>query len=356
MKLAPPVAGLLCLAVAMGIGRFAFTPALPMMELAVAAGGWLAAANYGGYLAGALTAGAFRGGPQGLIRAGLVIVAVTTVAMGLLDSFTAWMVLRFAAGVASAWVLVNVSSLASSRPDVVFSGVGVGIAAAGLACLALVLAHATADEAWLALGALAVVATGLLWRVPVSGTTATPSASPPSRVVRSNALLVACSGAFGFGYIVPATFLPAMAKTLVGGGPAFGLVWPVFGLAAAASTLLAGRLRRRFGDRNVWAASHLAMAIGVAVLLLPGAPAVALAVSALFVGGTFMVATMTGIQEARRIAGAGARPLIAAMTSAFAAGQIAGPLVVAFLDDTAASLAAAALLLAASAYILRRIP
>jgi MFS family permease len=339
----------------MGIGRFAFTPVLPMMELAVAAGGWLAAANYVGYLVGALTAGALHAGPQALIRAGLAIVGVTTVAMGALESFTAWIVLRFAAGVASAWVLVNVSSLATTRPEVVFSGVGVGIAAAGLACLALVLAHASADEAWLALGALAAVGTALLWRVPVSGAAAAPS-SAPSRVVRSNALLVACYGAFGFGYIVPATFLPAMAKSLVGGGPAFGLVWPVFGLAAAASTLAAGRLRGRFGDRNVWAASHLVMAIGVAVLLLPGAPGLALAVSALFVGGTFMVATMTGIQEARRIAAAGARPLIAAMTSAFAAGQIAGPLVVAFLDDTAASLAAAALLLAASAYILRRIP
>ena len=355
MRLAAPVAGLLCLAVAMGVGRFAFTPLLPMMELTVAAGGWLAAANYVGYLAGAVTAGALRSGPQGLIRAGLAIVAVTTMAMGLLDSFAAWTLLRFAAGVASAWVLVNVSSLASTRPEVVFSGVGVGIAAAGFACLGLVLAHATADEAWLALGALAVVATAALWRVPVSGAAATPTAAPP-RVVRSNALLVACYGVFGFGYIVPATFLPAMAKSLVGGGPAFGLVWPVFGLAAAASTLVAGRMRGRFGDRNVWAASHLAMAVGVAVLLLPGAPGLALAVSALFVGGTFMVATMAGIQEARRIAGAGARPLIGAMTAAFAAGQVAGPLVVAFLDDTAASLAAAALLLAASAYILRRIP
>src|SRR4029077_6281166 len=49
-------AGLIALAVAMGIGRFAFTPVLPMMQvdrgMSVAAGAWLASANYLGYLVG----------------------------------------------------------------------------------------------------------------------------------------------------------------------------------------------------------------------------------------------------------------------------------------------------------------
>ena len=47
------LAGLLSLAVAMGIGRFAFTPMIPLMlqdgQLDVAAGGWVAAANCAGY-------------------------------------------------------------------------------------------------------------------------------------------------------------------------------------------------------------------------------------------------------------------------------------------------------------------
>ena len=53
-------AGLAALAVAMGIGRFAFTPLLPMMQddagVSLAQGGYLASANYLGYLAGALWA------------------------------------------------------------------------------------------------------------------------------------------------------------------------------------------------------------------------------------------------------------------------------------------------------------
>jgi len=49
----------MALAVAMGIGRFAFTPLLPLMvrdgSLAESAGAWLAASNYLGYLASSLT-------------------------------------------------------------------------------------------------------------------------------------------------------------------------------------------------------------------------------------------------------------------------------------------------------------
>lgn len=57
--------GLVALAVAMGIGRFAFTPLLPLMmrdgTLTAAAGAEWAAANYGGYFIGALSASWFSG-------------------------------------------------------------------------------------------------------------------------------------------------------------------------------------------------------------------------------------------------------------------------------------------------------
>ena len=52
------LAGMAALAVAMGVGRFAFTPLLPMMlsdgVITLVDGSWLATANYVGYLLGAL--------------------------------------------------------------------------------------------------------------------------------------------------------------------------------------------------------------------------------------------------------------------------------------------------------------
>ena len=74
------------------------------------------------------------------------------------------------------------------------------------------------------------------------------------------------------------------------------------------------------------------------------------ALCALLVGGTFMVMTMQGLREARRIAGADASRLMGAMTASFATGQIIGPLyasrLVLWTGGFTASLLTAAVLMA----------
>jgi MFS family permease len=140
-------------------------------------------------------------------------------------------------------------------------------------------------------------------------------------------LLVLCYGTFGFGYIVPATFLPAMAQQLVSDPLVFGLTWPLFGLAAALSVAAAARWLPGWPRRRVWALAQGTMALGTALPLATQA-LWALAASAVLVGGTFMVATMAGLQLVREQFPANPTPLLARMTGAFAAGQIAGPLLV----------------------------
>jgi MFS family permease len=365
------VAGLLALAVAMGIGRFAFTPILPMMiedaGLSMADGGLLASANYAGYLLGALTAMAVRVRHETAIRAGLIAIAVSTLAMGLPLPLALWLLMRALAGVASAWVLIAVSSWSLEtlaryqRPllsSVVFAGVGVGIAIAGVLCLVLMHSGAGSSQAWLALGLFSVAVTVAIWRF-FAHSSETGSPRHGSRAAyRWNAdaiRLVACYGLFGFGYIIPATFLPVMAKKALADPALFGWSWPVFGLAAAVSTLAVAMLIRRVGNRRLWTASHFIMAAGVALpVVWPHIAAVFLA--ALLVGGTFMVVTLAAMQEARRVAGSAATVLIAAMTASFAAGQIVGPLLVAYAfqgeSGFSHALLVASLLLAASAVAL----
>jgi MFS family permease len=161
--------------------------------------------------------------------------------------------------------------------------------------------------------------------------------------------LVLCYGAFGFGYIIPATFLPAMAKEIVPDPRVFGWAWPAFGAAAVVSTVYSARLSEA---RTAWIGGCLVMALGVAVpLVVPGLAGIL--ASALLVGGTFMVITMAGMQEARRAAGPQARALMASMTAAFALGQILGPLTVILLPrGFSPALILAASILALSALLL----
>ena len=375
------LAGLAALAVAMGIGRFAFTPILPMMlqdagsnaassGLTVVAGGWLASANYLGYFAGAVWAGMGHvARVQGAfaIRAGLAAIALSTLAMALDAGFATWALLRFIAGVASAWVLVHTSAWVLERTaplgrpilaGVLFAGVGTGIVVAGGVCVILMNAHAGSASAWLLLGILSIATTALLWPVFRTSEANKTIAGADHRWSWAHARLVAAYGAYGFGYIIPATFLPVMAKQVVSDPAVFGWAWPAFGAAAALSTLGVALLAGRYGNRAAWIASHVVMALGVAApVFWPGVGGIALA--ALCVGGTFVVITMVGMQVARSVAGTLAPRLMAAMTAAFAAGQIAGPLSVSLLVGAGGGFAGAllfagAVLLAGAALLLRK--
>ncbi len=341
--LSTAVAGLMALAVAMGVGRFAFTPILPMMQvdvgLSLRAAGWLAAANYLGYLIGALCAA--RLSPAWAIRGGLLLIAVVTFGMGIGTNFIGWLVLRLLAGIASAWVLVHVSVWALERllawhrsalSGVVFAGVGIGIAGAGALCVALMRTEVDSAHAWRVFGVASLVLTAALWTAFRPGGRRARSAQIARREPRiawnaDKLRLALCYGAFGFGYIIPATFLPALARRFVADPALFGWAWPVFGTAAALSTVAAARWLHAVDDRRLWATAHVLMAVGVVLpVLWPGLTAVLAA--AFLVGGTFMVVTMAGLREARRVDSAAATAFIGALTAAFAVGQMLGPLAV----------------------------
>lgn len=335
---------MLTLAVAIGIGRFAFTPILPMMQkdagLTLAAAGWLASANYVGYFIGALSAIWIRARSAAIVRGSLAAIAVLTAGMGVIEYPLAWLALRALAGIASAWALVfgsawvlrRLSAMDSHRlGGVVFGGVGLGTALAGGLCLVLLQLEWSSDRAWIAMGATAMLFTVMTWR-GYAGTVAPAAATAgvgPQRL-SAHMRMILSYGCFGFGYIIPATFLPAMARDVIADPAIFGLAWPIFGATALISALAAGWLSTHLTYRTLWIAAHFILAFGVAVpAIWPGIGGIAL--SALCVGGTFMVATMAGMQEARRVAPDNAASLMAAMTAAFAIGQILGPILVSIL-------------------------
>jgi hypothetical protein len=257
--------------------------------------------------------------------------------------------LRFLAGVASAWVFVATSvwclgALASRNAAAasgwVYAGVGIGIVLAGALCLVAAAAGARSASIWLQLGGLALLLAGpVFWVIArLSASPATPPTAPaaaPHAATAGTAGLVACYGVMGFGYILPATFLPVLARSVVDDPLAFGLAWPVFGATAALSTWLGARGLRAATRLRTWAVCQLAMGVGV---LLPAlwANVWTIMVSAVLVGATFMVITLAGVQEMRARAPGRASRGVGRITAAFALGQMAGPAVSSLLLHTTA--------------------
>lgn len=326
----------------MGIGRFAYTPVLPVMLadnlLDMGSAGAIASVHFVGYAMGAFAAAYMIRSPRAMLLGSLSMISASTLAMGVADNHAVWLGSRWLAGFCSALVLVIVSTYhirhlsgqaQHNLQGWVFAGVGTGIMLVGTGVLAMMVMTATSQAMWLGFGGLALAATAYLFvqqadvfRAPAESTGTSENCQTPL----SWAVILPYA-AMGFGYIVPATYLPVMAKETLSSPLIFGLGWPVFGAAAAVSTILIGRFQARYSNRQIWLVSQVVMALG---LLAPvvSQSILAIIIAALCVGGTFMVITMVGMKEAHRIAGpADAQRHVAAMTFGFAMGQIAGPFI-----------------------------
>ncbi|CDX12888.1 conserved membrane hypothetical protein [Mesorhizobium plurifarium] len=369
-RLAPlrlALAGMVALAVAQGIGRFVYTPILPgMMEglhLTPADAGWIASANYLGYLIGAFAAaGDWAHGRERLLMfAGLAATAVLAGLMGLNETMAAFLLIRFFAGLASAFVMVFMASIVFShlaeagRGDLQalhFGGVGAGIAVSSALLAILVSEHADWAAGWLWSGALSAVGLVIVMLLAGSATPANGVDGPEPALPKDWSLvkMILAYGLFGFGYVVTATFLVAIVRQGGGGRVFEATVWMVAGLAGFPSTWFWQKLAGRIGLYAAYAATCLIEVVGVtASVAVKGAAGPLIA--GVLLGGTFIAITALGIQIGRQLAPRAPRRIFAVMTAAFGLGQIVGPIAAGLLAQasgnyTLASIMAAAALLA----------
>ncbi len=364
------IAGLVALAVAMGIGRFAFTPILPSMMaqqgIGPDAAGLIAAANYGGYLAGAVAASMSwaAGRERGLVIVALACSAALLAMMALTGEVWLLCLIRFLAGLASAFVMVFAASLvlgqpaAAGRPwvqSVHFAGVGMGMAVSSIVAGSLSLGRQPAETLWLAMAAIGLVAIPAVgWLVPRPASRSGVAASVEPKLEWTPPLLslTVAYGLFGFGYIITATFVVAIVRD-GGGSPAFEmLVWLVTGIAAAISVAVGQPIAARYGPLRLFTVGCLVEAVGVAASVLLPSPAGPL-IGGGILGGTFVLITAYGLQAGRLQAPLSGRRVFASMTAIFGIGQIVGPVFAGWLSAstgsyTAASLVAALALVAAA--------
>jgi len=348
------LAGMVSLAVAMGIGRFAFTPLLPMMmadgvvDLPTAS--LLASANYLGYLIGALVCTfqpwlAQRVGWHGpvnapaLVRGGLAATALLTAGMWLpLPAF--WPALRLAAGMASAvvfvytsgWCLAQLARLGTPAiGGVIYAGPGAGIVVSGLAATSMVAWQWRAAAGWWVFGVLAALLTAAIWRVFDPRLPMAPAATPHPQAPAQGGhgrleigLLALAYGLAGFGYIITATFLPVIARQSLAESRWLDMFWPIFGLGVVIGALAASRIRAPGDMRVRLAVCYVVQALGIAAPLL--SPTLAgFALGSLLLGLPFTAITFFALQEVRRLRPAQVPSYIGLITVTYGVGQIVGP-------------------------------
>jgi predicted MFS family arabinose efflux permease len=294
------LSGLCASLVGVGLALFAYTPLIP----ALIAAGWftpaeaayIGAANLAGYLAGALlarrTAAPFGGAAA--LRGTMALATAAFFACSSPVSFGWFLVWRFAAGLAGGvlMVLAAPAVLPHVPParrgfasGVIFTGVGLGIAASGT--LVPLLLRVGLAETWGGLGLLALVLTLLAWSGWPASATA-EAAIPVRRPARPPHAALTCLYAEyalnAAGAVPHMVFLADFAARGLGLGLHYGAwCWLVFGLGAVAGALLAGNAADRIGFRRMLRLAFLIQACGSLVLAIAPEPA-ALFASSLVLG------------------------------------------------------------------------
>ena len=202
-----------------------------------------------------------------------------------------WPTLRFAAGVVSAYVLLQSSGWclaqlaargAPSLGGVMFAGPGVGIVGSGLLGGAMVAWQWRASTAWIVFGLLAALLTAAVWSVfrreheaPLQNGHGRAGRDGGAFAVRARlaarrrtasaevGVLAFAYGIAGFGYIVTATFLPVIARAAIPGSPLIDLFWPIFGGGIVCGALLSARISAAIDRRRLLAGAYAMQAAGI---------------------------------------------------------------------------------------------
>jgi MFS family permease len=340
MALRTALSGFVMLVVAMGIGRFAFTPQVPLMiadgQLTLTSAGLVAAMNYLGYLLGAWDAMRAHRGVEGRLYAGIIGAVALTFLSAWADN--AWLhgLLRLVIGAMSGWAMVltaawtNERLAHAGRPGLsaaVFAGPGAGIALSGLLAVYIHAQLLSAAQGWLLYGLLALILIAFVSRwLPRPGDFHRPGGQPePLRLTVNLKRLVWSYSLAGFGYILPATFLSQMAAARFPGSLFAQFLWPVFGAAAVVGIGLSILLRGVGHSYQRLAIVLWLQGLGVlAAWLVPGMSG--LVIGALLVGGGFLCAVQLSLFYGRELAPQHTRYMAGLLTTGYAIGQLIGPM------------------------------
>lgn len=338
--------GIIALMIVMGIGRFAYTPILPYMNVTKSMAGYLASLNYLGYLAGTLFISFIhlRRNETVYLKFFLVLNMFTTLLMGMVNHSAFWYLFRFFSGFSSGVVFVLVSSIVlqvlkkhkmQTYNGLFYSGVGIGILLCSLLVPFFIRINGW-NGAWIGLGWTSLFLCPVVF-LSIRNSTENPRLQPSESSAIDNdqqhpfyIWLLLSYGCEGIGYIITGTFLVDMVKEIPNLNQFAMLSWAFVGLAAAPSCILWSWIANKYGYIKSLYAAYMLQAAGMLLpLILPNFIGVLL--GALLFGGTFMGITTLAVSKIQYWSSKNSSKLIGYLTAVYGLGQIIGPIVASIL-------------------------
>jgi len=343
------IATILAFAVAMGIGRFAYTPILTtMLEAQVLTehvAAKLAAYNYLGYLLGAIicTFVHYTRTRIFLLKLSLFVSATSTLAMGFTEIPILWVILRLLSGVASAGIFLLASGIAldqlfkQNKPQLagwLYSGIGVGIALSGAIVLSLQ-NSVTWQYHWISLGIISLVFILPCWffmarpdQVMTHHHEETEEKTPYFNLPLL--LLITAYFLEGTGYIISGTFLVNILHQIPELNAISYWSWVIVGVAAIPSSIFWAYLGQRLSYSRALILAYAIQAVGIALPALSTHP-IAGIIAAVTFGGTFIGIVMLTFKLAKQLATSHTTFIISFATAVYSVGQVIGPLLADYL-------------------------
>ncbi|HAR5807224.1 TPA: YbfB/YjiJ family MFS transporter [Staphylococcus pseudintermedius] len=338
--------GMIALFIVIALGRFAYTPILPFMQLDTGLDnksvGLLATFNYLGYLIGAMLPIFYIMKNKVFdLKCYLLLNVATMLLFGVTDHFVIWSLLRLLNGISSGAVFVLASNIVLEAlhlarregiAGLLYSAVGLGLFSSSL-FIFLYIDVTHWRETWIWLGSAAFILTLIiivcLRENPTLPEPASHKAHGPEKVIRYSkkfyipfAIAYFCEGA---GYIITGTFLVAIVKTMPTLSEYAALSWMFVGLGAIPATVLWSMIGQRIG---ICLSVILAFLLQIVAVLMPifTVNAFAIALSSMIFGATFLGLTTLFMSKSHQITfETKGNNLVAVMTLIYSVGQMIAP-------------------------------
>ena len=340
--------GIAALTIAVGIGRFSYTPILPYMiselNLTTTEAGLIASSNYLGYLLGSLIPifPQFPKNIRSIFIYSIFISIISLFAMGLTNTFEIFILIRFIHGVFSAFVLILGTSLIVSHVQkkgkiflgtAHFSGVGLGMALSAIVVSYLGFLNFTWDELWFSIGILAIILSFQIIKfTPIQKAEVKYNLKSKHKTNLGFSLITISYGLYGFGYVAFGTFISTMSRLTPGLEKTEPFVWFVVGITGIPSVFFWNWFGSKIGNDIGLFLANLILGLGVLFSVLINNE-FGIFLSCILFGISFVPITSMCLLEGQKRFSGSFIVSTAILTFSFSIGQMIGPYLSGLLTD-----------------------